>query len=220
MRIWQFGDQHRQMYGANPWIHDRAHVPKPLRWAILPGMHLFWSMRIWVKRDFAYSADINRDEQRLKTTGAQEAFESFSLPCSYAHMHIRTQTRTQTCRYMLFFPPICRLFFAPHSEALLGNDKKPTVFLPNNDYSTYITWCNILVNDLNVPCIIPKLFSLYNSFITVLPSKEWCEFRHNSSSVKEERGEVQGSGSWRTQSHTPWINGRQDRNGGGVHLLP
>lgn len=41
-----------------------------------------------------------------------------------------------------------------------------------------------------------------------------CQFTHNLSLVREERGGGKGSGSSRTQPHTPWINGRQGRNGG------
>lgn len=45
---------------------------------ILHGMQLFWSMRIWARRDFAYSAAINWDGRGLNTTASEVAFESTS----------------------------------------------------------------------------------------------------------------------------------------------
>lgn len=79
---WQSeSDQCHQIHGAKSWtgLRDRTRVPKSLRWAILFGMRLFWSGKMWGKRDFAYSTDINRDQQRLKTSRSVWKMLSFQL---------------------------------------------------------------------------------------------------------------------------------------------
>ena len=78
--------------------HEKR-VPESFQWAILPGMHLFWSMRIWVRRDFAYRADINRNGQGLKTTRSEGAVWKLlsSQPAMWrTHMHARACTHTHT----------------------------------------------------------------------------------------------------------------------------
>lgn len=73
---------------AGPWIISVQ--------LILLGTHLFsflfsfffWSVQIWVERDFAYSADISGDGPGLETSASEAAFESAShLSSPYALTH-------------------------------------------------------------------------------------------------------------------------------------
>lgn len=99
-------DQCHQIHGAKSWTgrRDRTRVPKSLRWAILFGMHLFWSVKMWGKRDFCLqhwhqsrSAEVKNKPKRLKDS-------LVSARCTVCGAHVRLRIQTAH-NYLLNYLP-------------------------------------------------------------------------------------------------------------------